>query len=178
MGRDYEQKASQFRRENREIYQQLRTEIKGQKINPALIALVEYIVLKQSSSPSGISYTVEDVLSNQENREDIDKTLKELQDGIREDVELNDSWNAICKSYEKIGNHLLFECLICIVGIVMLAFTFMFSESLFELFFVLWVILFATGGVALYKIYRETRKAKKANAFFEQEDQHYILGGG
>ena len=177
MGRDYKQKADQFRRENREIYQQLRTEIKGQKINPALINLVEYVVLKQSSSPSGILFTVEDVLSNQENREDIDRVLKELKKGIREDVELNDCWNAVYKSYGRIGNYLLFECLVCIVGIVMLALTFMFSESLFQLFCVLWIILFAMGGLGLYRIYRETRKAKKANDFFEQEDQHYILGG-
>ena len=178
MGRDYKQKSTQFRRENRDIYQQLRTEIRGQKINPVLSILVEYITFKQSSSPSGISYTVEDVLLNQENREEIDLILKQLQGGITEDVELNDSWNILCKGYGRIGNYLLIECLVCIIGIVMLALTFMFSESFFELFCVLWTILFVMGGLALYKIYRETQKVKKANEFFEQEDQLYILGGG
>jgi len=137
---------------------------------------VKYVVEKQSS-PSGISYTVEDVLSNQENRVDIDEILGFLQIGIREDVELKDCWNTIYKGYGRIGNFLIFECLVCIVGIVMLALTFMFSESLFEFLCVLWVILFATGGLGIYKICRETCKVKEANTFFEREDQHYILGG-
>ena len=80
-------------------------------------------------------------------------------------------------SYAKTGNYLVFECLVCIVGIALLVLTEIFSETLWELFCVSWVVLFTAGGLGVYQIYRETRKAKKANDFFEQEDTYYILGG-
>ncbi len=156
----------------------MRIEIRGQRINPAVIGLVEYVVGYQSSVVSGISYTVEDVLSNQENREEIDDILKDLQNGIREEVKLNDSWNTVYKGYGKIGSYLLLECFVCIIGIILLASTLMFVEMLFMTLCALWIILFVIGGLGLYKIYREIGKVKEARDFFEEKDQQYILEGG
>ena len=96
LGRDYKQKEDRFNsEENRGKFEQIRVEIRGQKISPAMTNLVEYIASQQKSGTSGVTYTVEDVLLNQDLKREIDLRLKELQNALEEDVKVQESWKRL-----------------------------------------------------------------------------------
>jgi len=176
LGRDYKQKEDRFNSEdNRSKFEQIRVEIRGQKISPAMTNLVQYVSSQQQSSGSGVTYTVEDILLNQDLKREIDVRLKELQNALEEDVKVQECWKRLSTNYGKVGTYFLIGSLLCILSVLLLVISLLYANVFLTFLIGGWIVLGIAATFIFYRVLRYLHLLRKAKDFFESEDRCYLL---
>lgn len=176
LGRDYKQKEDRFNsEENRNKFEQIRVEIRGQKTSPAMTDLVEYISSQQETDADGVTYSVEDVLLNQDLKREIDLRLRELQSALEEDVKVQECWKKLSTNYGKVGNYFIIGSLLSILSVISLVLSLIYWDSYLHVLVGIWAVLGIVATLTFYKVFHDLHLLKKAKDFFEREDRCYLL---